>query len=90
MCGAPLRYRTPSGSGKYIGFGLRIERGAERTTTVDIFAITQQVRDKGIHRKVDGNQIMEDHTRESKGQAGGTRSLAYYLSGLRRTNAPRT
>ena len=39
-CGPPLRYRTPSGSGKYIGFGLRIETGAERT--VDIFDITQQ------------------------------------------------
>ena len=40
-----LRYRTPSGSGKYIpvGFGLRIETGAERTTIVDIFDIIQQV-----------------------------------------------
>ena len=35
-----LRYRTPSGSGKYIEFGLRIETGAERTTIiVDIFHI---------------------------------------------------
>ena len=37
-----LRYRTPSGIGKYIlGFGLRIETGAERTTTiiVDTFDI---------------------------------------------------
>ena len=25
-----LRYRTPSGSGKYIGFVLRIETGVER------------------------------------------------------------
>ena len=48
-----LRYRTPSGSGKYIGFGLRIETGAERTTIiVDIFDITQQVRDTGVHLKV--------------------------------------
>ena len=31
---------TASGSGKYIGFGLRIETGAERTTIVDIFNIT--------------------------------------------------
>ena len=48
-----LRYRTPSGSGKYIRFGLRfglrIETGAERTTIVDIFDIIQQVRDTGIH-----------------------------------------
>ena len=48
-----LRYRTPSGSGKYIGFGLRIETGAERITVVDIFDIIQQVRDTGIHLKVD-------------------------------------
>ena len=34
-----LWYRTPSGSGKYIGFGSRIETGAERTTIVDIFDI---------------------------------------------------
>ena len=57
-----LRYRTPSGSGKYIGFGLRIETGAERTTIVDIFDIIQQVRDTGIYlKKVDGEQIA-DHT----------------------------
>ena len=37
-----LRYRTRSGSGKYIGFGSRIETGAERTTIiVDIFDIIQ-------------------------------------------------
>ena len=39
-------------SGKYIGFGLVIETGGERTTTiiVDIFDIVQQdlVRDTGI------------------------------------------
>ena len=29
-----LRYRTPSGSGKYIGFGLRIETEAERTIII--------------------------------------------------------
>ena len=32
-----LRYRTPSGSGKYTGFGLRMETGTARTTIVDIF-----------------------------------------------------
>ena len=48
-----LRYGTPSGSGKYIRFGLRIETGAERTTIVDIFDIIQQVRGIGIHLKVD-------------------------------------
>ena len=32
-----------SGCGKYIGFGLRIETGAERTTIVGIFDIIQQV-----------------------------------------------
>ena len=47
------RYRTPSGSGKYTGFGLRIETRAERTIIVDIFDIAQQVRDTGIHLKVD-------------------------------------
>ena len=36
------------GGGKYIGFGLRIETGAERTTIVDIFNIIQTVRDIGI------------------------------------------
>ena len=33
-----LMYGTPSGSGKYIRFGLRTETGAERTV-VDIFDI---------------------------------------------------
>ena len=59
-------YRAPSGSGKYIGFGLlmRIETGAERTTIiVDIFDIIQQVRDTGIHLKVDDEQ-MADNTRK--------------------------
>ena len=51
-----LRYGTPSGSGKYIRFGLRIETGAERTTIVDIFDIIQQVRDTGIHLEVDEEQ----------------------------------
>ena len=32
-------YRIPSGSGKYIEFGLKIETGAEMTTIVDIFDI---------------------------------------------------
>ena len=59
-----LRYnRTPSGSGKYIGFGLRIETGAERTTNVDVFDIIQQVRDTGIHQEVDEEQ-MADRTRK--------------------------
>ena len=58
-----LRYSTPSGSGKYIGFGLRIETEAERTTIVDIFDIIQQVRDTDIHLKVDEEQ-MADHTRK--------------------------
>ena len=52
-----------SGSGKYIGFGLKIETGAERTTIVDIFDIVQQVRDTDIHLKVDDEQ-MADHTRK--------------------------
>ena len=53
-----LRYGTPSGSiGKYVRFGLRNETGAERTTIiVDIFDILQQVRDTGIHLKVDEEQ----------------------------------
>ena len=59
-----LRYRTPSDSGKYIEFGLRVETGAERTTIiVDIFHIIEQVRDTGIHLKVDQEQ-MEDHSRK--------------------------
>ena len=33
---------TPCGSGKYIGFGLRIETGTERIT----ICIIQQVRDR--------------------------------------------
>ena len=49
-----LRYRAPSGSGKYIGFGLRIETGAERATIVDVFDIIQKVRDTGFHLKVNG------------------------------------
>ena len=34
-----------------VGFGLRIETGAERTTIEDISDIIQQVRDTGIHLK---------------------------------------
>ena len=56
------RYRTPSGSGKYIGFGLRIETEAERTTIVGIFDIIQQVRDTGIHLKVN------EEPKSSRGQ----------------------
>ena len=59
-----LRYKTPSGSGKYMEFGLRIETGAERTTIVDIFRIIHQVRGTGIHLKVDEEQKMVDHTRK--------------------------
>ena len=51
-------YRTVcSSSGKYIGFGLKIETGTERTTIiVDIFNIVQKVRDTDIHLKVDEEQ----------------------------------
>ena len=56
-----LRHRTPNGGGKYIGLVLWIETGAERATIVDIFDIIQQVRDTGMHLKVDEEQ-MEDHT----------------------------
>ena len=42
---------------------VRIETGAERTNIADIFDIIQQVRDTGIHLKVDEEQ-MEDHTRQ--------------------------
>ena len=59
-----LRYRTPRGSGTYIGFGLRIETGAERTTIVDIFDIIQQVRETGIRLKVYEELKMADHTRK--------------------------
>ena len=38
-----LRYRTPDDRWKYIGFGFRIETGAERTTNVHVFDIIQQV-----------------------------------------------
>ena len=59
-----LRYRTPSGSGKYVGFAVRIEIGADSTTIiVDVFDIIQQVRDTGIDLKVDDEQ-MADHTRK--------------------------
>ena len=58
-----LRYRTPSGSDKYMRFGLRIETGAERITVVDIFDMIQQARDTGIHLKVDDEQ-MADYTRK--------------------------
>ena len=51
-----VRYRTASDSGKYIGFGLRIETGTERATIVDIFDTIQTVRNTGIHLKVDEQQ----------------------------------
>ena len=48
--------RTPSGSGKYIEFGLRIEAGADSTTIIaQIVDIIQQVRDTDIHLSVDGS-----------------------------------
>ena len=47
----------------YIGFGLRIETGAERTTMMDIFDIIQRVRDTGIHLKIDDEQTA-DHTKK--------------------------
>ena len=59
-------------SGKYIGFGLVIETGGERTTTiiVDIFDIVQQdlVRDTGIQLKVDEEQwkIIQGSKRQAK------------------------
>ena len=44
--------------GKYIGFGLRTETGAERNTIiVDILDIIQQLQDIGIHLKVDEEQV---------------------------------
>ena len=47
-----------------MGFGLRIETGAEKTTfIVKIFDIIQQVQDNVIHVKVDEQQ-MEDNTRK--------------------------
>ena len=49
-------YMTASGSGKKIGFWLRIETGTERTTIVDSFNITQTVRDTGIYLKGDEEQ----------------------------------
>ena len=59
-----------SSNGKYIGYGLRIEAGTERTTIVDIFSILQKVRDTGIHLKVDAEQWRI--TRGSKRQAVGS------------------
>ena len=59
-----MRYRTPSGSGKYIEFGLRIETGAERTTIiVDFFHIIQKVRNTGIHLKV----LIDEEPKSSRG-----------------------
>ena len=44
-----MGYGTPSGSNSSdnirFGLSIRIETGAERTTTVDFFDIIQQVRD---------------------------------------------
>ena len=59
---------TASGGGKCIGFRLRIETGAERATIIDIFDIIQQVRDTGIHLKVDEEQwkITQGSKRQAK------------------------
>ena len=57
------RYKTPGGSGKCIGFGLRIETGAERTIE-DIFDIIQQVRDTGIHLKSYGPALTRKQRKE--------------------------
>ena len=51
-----LLRQQDGGSGKYIGLGLRIERGTERSTIVDIFDIIQTVRNTGIHLRVDEEQ----------------------------------
>ena len=56
---------------------------------VDISDIIEQVRDTGIHLKVDDEQKWRI-TRGSKRQAGGTGSLAHCLSWLRQTDAPHT
>ena len=84
-----LRYRTPSGSGKYIEFGLSVKTGAERIIIiVDIFDITQPVRDIGIQHLKDLVLIDEEPKssrgpqRRSERQMGGG-SLKKYL------NAPR-
>ena len=80
-------YKTPSGSGKYIGFELRIETGAERTTVVnvDIFDIIQQVRDTDIHLKIDEEQWKI--TQGSKRQAKWVWSPSA-MSGLRLPDTP--
>ena len=57
---------------------------------MDIFDIIQQVRDTGIHLKVDEEQMADLTRKYGKRQAGGTGSLAHYLSGLRYTDAPHT
>ena len=62
-----LRYGTPSGSGKYIRFGLRIETGAERTTIVDIFDIIHQVRDTNIHQKGYSFYLVDGEPKSSRG-----------------------
>ena len=80
-----LRYWTPSGIGKYIGFGLRIATEAERTTIVDTFDIIQQVRDIGIHLKVDEEQWKT--TQGSKRQAKWVWSPRA-MSGLRLPDTP--
>ena len=54
-----MRYNTASGSGIYLGYGLRIETGAWRI---------QNVRDTGIHLKVEDQWKI---TQGSQKQASG-------------------
>ena len=72
-----VRYRTASGSGKHIGFGLKIETGTERTTIIDIFDIIQTVAEEQW-RIAQGN----------KRQASGYGLHVHNLSGLRLPDTP--
>ena len=50
-----------------------------------IFNTIQKVQDNIIHLKADEQQVEDNTIIGSKRQAGGTGSLAHYLSGLRLT-----
>ena len=66
MTAGEVKGNTASGSGKYIGFGLRIKTGAESDTIiVDVFNMIQKVRDTGIHLEVDEEQrrVAQESTR---------------------------
>ena len=69
-----VRYRTSSGSGKYVGFELRT--GAEKTTTIVVDIFDTVVRNTAIHRRVDEEQWRI--VRGSKRQAGGSGPLSHY------------